>query len=241
MRDSAHTSTRRHQHAHPAGARRHILPAILHLHLAPPPRPPHHHPPVLRPTKKATGEPSSAAAGSFTISCTRGRLSDRRPALLPPSWAATCASKASTTRPNTFSTTPAQHRCGQYTRMYRQYTRMTVPDKHSDTHALWHPAQSCRHRPLSLQKHSHRRFPTSSPPLSQPRPRHIHHCCCEQQEGSNKAGPSVVPAAAPTHPPVRCVANGGTCAAHPSNSSTICSVARAAGSTGRPSAPAPAW
>ena len=65
------------------------------------------HPPVLRPTKKATGEPSRAAAGSLTISCTMGRLEARRPAAEPASTDATWASNASTTRPSTFSTTPA--------------------------------------------------------------------------------------------------------------------------------------
>lgn len=64
--------------------------------------------PVLRPTKKATGEPSSAAAGSLAISCAMGTYSAQRPAAPRPTVATTCPSKASSTRPSTFSTTPAE-------------------------------------------------------------------------------------------------------------------------------------
>ena len=54
------------------------------------------------------GEPSSAAAGSFTISCTACRSPASCPAALPPATMAICCWKASRTLPNTFSTTPAR-------------------------------------------------------------------------------------------------------------------------------------
>ena len=72
------------------------------------PRPPPSPPTRVAPHKESHGaSPAARPAGSFTISCTMGRLSASRPAALPRSTAAICASKASTTRPSTFSTTPA--------------------------------------------------------------------------------------------------------------------------------------